>query len=910
MLHKRLICFLLALFWASTLHAQTPLGWDMVCDVTEVTVNGLVSEAEAIQAGDRWITHLPAPPEGEPPTATGDLQDGGKGSYWDLVEQMFCSHSEPGGEPITGTATQSRFILEDGTTKDAVGGDSIGAFFSVGDLEITRCGTGLRDADGQTLESHLFPPAEINLEDWAEKDCYAEGTKTGTGESMQLIGLIVLTAQIDVLRRRIDVPAGDANALITAIEYANLLPQGTQVYLRTVGEGETTFSEGYRDTNNALPVITSDIWFIGGDFRRGNAASTLFRFARVSGGRVKFTEQSFLDFASIDGGGAFLIDGNARVTFDYTEFSNNETFADGGAILVEENARVTVEDGSAKNNSSEQSGGSYAVRGDAVLEVRDGSVYDSSAGLDGGAVYRGGNAHVVVSDVGFGRNTAIRKGGVLAIGGDTVEAPSVAALIGRNTFWADSANGPGCAISVNLTGEIRSHAQVKIESNVIFGFCETPLISHSQGKTLLANNILYTVEGETLIETLITSGSDADLLGNILLLDGTEQQQGSESPGNKLLAACEGSGAGFLNSLGYNISSDNSCNLDHPTDLPNTDAMLSEPDENGIRTPLPGSPAIDMGLDSLITFEGDSAPSLPCSWRDVNGLGSPQDGDGDGGFECDSGAVEFAGAGAIQAGHSGAFFNSLRNGEGQYVEVLDGDAALIYTFTYKPDGSGPAWFLGLGNVIGNSLVTSEVNRPLGTLFGESFDTNDIEFTEWGGMSMVFPACANDEPAGNIAYSGNSLLGYDPLITKAERVSDIAGCDGRTTPHPNAGLSGSFYDPARNGEGLIVEWLPDGRVLAIMFTFDPNGQQMWMFGVAQSNGQSVTMEVFYPTGFTRWGAAFNSGDVVLESWGTFVLSWSDCNNLVFEYVSDLPGYGTATRNYQRITNLKGLDCPVL
>ncbi len=377
-----------------------------------------------------------------------------------------------------------------------------------------------------------------------------------------------------------------------------------------------------------------------------------------------------------------------------------------------------------------------------------------------------------------------------------------------------------------------------------------------------------------------------------------------------MLAACEGSGAGFFNSQGYNISSDDSCNLDHPTDLPNTDAMLSEPDENGIRSPLPGSPAIDLGLDALITFEGDSAPSLPCSWRDANGLGSPQDGDGDGGFECDSGAVEFAGAGAIQAGHSGAFFNSLRNGEGQYVEVLDGDAAIIYTFTYKPDGSGPAWFLGLGNVAGNSLVTSEMIRPFGTPFGESFDTNAIEFTDWGGMSMVFPACATGEPAGNVSYSGNPVLGYDPLLTKAERVSDIAGCDDSTTPHPNAGLSGSFYDPVRNGEGLIVEWLPDGRVLAIMFTYDPNGQQMWMFGVAESDGQSVTMEVRYPTGFTRWGAAFNAGDVVLESWGTFTITWTDCNTLVFEYSSGLPGYGSATRNYQRLSNLLGLDCPVL
>ncbi len=285
------------------------------------------------------------------------------------------------------------------------------------------------------------------------------------------------------------------DALITAIEYANLLPEGTQVYLRTVGEGETTFSEGYRDTNNALPVITSDIWFIGGDFRRGNAASTLFRFARISGGRVKFSGQSFLDFASIDGGGAFLIDGNARVTFDYTEFSNNQTFADGGAMLVEENARVTVEDGRAKNNSSEQNGGSYAVRGDGNLAVRDGSVFDGTAGLDGGAAWRGGNAQLVVSNVGISETSAGRNGGAVAVTGATREAPIFAALIGSNTLDKNVSAENGCAVSVDLTGEPGSHYQVKIESNMVLGLCDGALISHGQGKILLTNNLMYTVRG-------------------------------------------------------------------------------------------------------------------------------------------------------------------------------------------------------------------------------------------------------------------------------------------------------------------------------------------------------------------------------------------------------------------------------
>ena len=64
----------------------------------------------------------------------------------------------------------------------------------------------------------------------------------------------------------------------------------------------------------------------------------------------------------------------------------------------------------------------------------------------------------------------------------------------------------------------------------------------------------------------------------------------------------------------------------------------------------------------------------------------------------------------------------------------------------------------------------------------------------------------------------------------------ASCGG--SPAPNAGLSGSFYDPGRNGEGLVIEWLPDGKVLAIFFTYDLAGDQMWIFGTGQPEGRSV------------------------------------------------------------------------
>ena len=360
--------------------------------------------------------------------------------------------------------------------------------------------------------------------------------------------------------------------------------------------------------------------------------------------------------------------------------------------------------------------------------------------------------------------------------------------------------------------------------------------------------------------------------------------QSAPQPKIKPESICESEDPDSIVSLGYNIATDDSCNLDQPTDLPNTDPLLSGPDEDGIRAPLPGSPAIDSGPVDVIVFEGDTLATLPCGYRDLKGTARPQDANGDGVFECDRGAVEVAGAGDIVAGHSGAFFNPLRDGEGTYVEILNDDTAVVYTFTYRPDGSGPAWFIGVGKISGNSIIIDELLRPLGTRFGDGFDKDNIDFTPIGGMSMVFPDCKAGANPGNIAYSGEPGLAYEGLITKATRLSNITGC-GAETPSAKAGLSGSYFEPARDGEGIIVEWLTSGDVLVVFFTYDQNGNQLWLLGIGTPNGNTVTMDALYASAYTPWGRNFNAADVSIDTWGTFTLTWTACNSVTFEYASN-------------------------
>lgn len=538
---------------------------------------------------------------------------------------------------------------------------------------------------------------------------------------------------------------------------------------------------------------------------------------------------------------------------------------------VTTDGRLRLTGATVESFGSPGDGGAFRVEGRGELRLADTRLRNNSSAGNGGAV-------------------SVRDAGILQVSG--------------SIFEANTAGGSGCDAWIDVSAGANDPVSL-IGNSVFRGACEDGArVVQAAGSTALAANTFDNDAGQT---SLDVSGAAMDALLNILYRPDAQATLAAPPPVAKPAALC-GDSSG-LSSLGYNIASDDSCALDDPTDLVGTDPLLSDPGGNGIPGPLPDSPAIDHGPAGLVEIDG--APALPCGWADINGLGRPQDGDGDGTFECDAGAVEVQGAGAIEAGHSGAFFNPQRNGEGEYIEVLEDDRMVIYTFSYNPAGNGPAWLIGIGNVVGNSLVTEQLLRPEGASWGGAFETADIDFADWGGMSVVFPACAMNQPPGQVVFSGNANAGFEPLLTVADRLTDIKGCGPgipAIIPHTNAGLSGSFYDPGRNGEGLVIQYLPDGRVLAIMFTYSPGGKQMWMFGVAEADDKTVTMDVVYPTGFTPWGGDFDPADVALGDWGTWTLTWTDCNSLEFEYDSSVPGYGSGNRDYTRLTQLLGTQCP--
>jgi len=123
-----------------------------------------------------------------------------------------------------------------------------------------------------------------------------------------------------------------------------------------------------------------------------------------------------------------------------------------------------------------------------------------------------------------------------------------------------------------------------------------------------------------------------------------------------------------------------------------------------------------------------------------------------------------------------------------------------------------------------------------------------------------------------------------------------------------GFTGTWYDPAESGHGLVIEILPDNRFYMSWFAFNPLGtQQSWFTGVGTYSGNTATITVVdMPTG-GRWIPNFDPRQIVRNAWGTLTFTFTDCNHGTVNFNSMI-GYGTGSMNLTRLTLPAGLSCP--
>ncbi len=255
---------------------------------------------------------------------------------------------------------------------------------------------------------------------------------------------------------------------------------------------------------------------------------------------------------------------------------------------------------------------------------------------------------------------------------------------------------------------------------------------------------------------------------------------------------------------------------------------------------------------------------------------------------------------------SGSWYDPTHNGEGFIVQFINDSSAVIYWFTYDEQGA-QRWFTGVGQMSGNTLQVADLLITDGGVFGPSFDPDRVVRTSVGSLNLTF----SSDQAGVAEYTINGV-GGEQTIQRLTRPVEVASSSEFNVPRK----SGSWYDPARDGEGFVLEILPDGTQVAYWFTYDIDGNQAWMVAAGSSSATrgSFPLDMLQPVG-GRFGPDFDPADVEYEQVGKARLSLQ-CNGGYADYDSTDPadfvdirfdlrrivGIGPGSCNDPALTNL--------
>jgi len=310
--------------------------------------------------------------------------------------------------------------------------------------------------------------------------------------------------------------------------------------------------------------------------------------------------------------------------------NNNASGGNGGGIRNE--GKLVVDSSQVSGNSAGDAGGIGNI---GLLTINHSAIHDNQAFDGGGIQNRGGTVTVNAS--------AILHNSVHEFGGGVDNYQGNFSL--NNSVVANNlACNQSCPFAIaRIPGSKLPDSGYPSEGGGIWSDGGALTVTNS---TISTNTVLFGDSGgllnnsHTIISNTTISGNTANYAAgiyNVLVLTLTNVtisgnvNEGLRTYGTTWMRntisgdGCAGSG--LVVSLGHNLSSDSSCNLNAAGDLTNTNPLLGTLQDNGGPTPthalLAGSPAINHG------------DNLGCPPTDQRGVTRPQAG------ICDIGAYEY-----------------------------------------------------------------------------------------------------------------------------------------------------------------------------------------------------------------------------------------------------------------------------
>lgn len=123
---------------------------------------------------------------------------------------------------------------------------------------------------------------------------------------------------------------------------------------------------------------------------------------------------------------------------------------------------------------------------------------------------------------------------------------------------------------------------------------------------------------------------------------------------------------------------------------------------------------------------------------------------------------------------------------------------------------------------------------------------------------------------------------------------------------DAHASGNWYNPDQSGHGLQIEVLDLSQAAVAWYTFDEQGNPLWLLGIGTIAGDTIRADLTAYAG-TAFPPDFDSDEIEGSGWGEIVFRRNGCNTATLEWTPSGDTYQPGQMPLQRLTRIDGTNC---
>lgn len=278
---------------------------------------------------------------------------------------------------------------------------------------------------------------------------------------------------------------------------------------------------------------------------------------------------------------------------------------------------------------------------------------------------------------------------------------------------------------------------------------------------------------------------------------------------------------------------------------------------------------------------------------------------------------------------SGSWYKPERDGKGYSVMLLETGQLLYYWFGYPSmrgmDPYHQKWTFQMVRPDGAVADYPPSLAPHGGRFDSGLGRGRMQDYEERQLRMVRLEGDGLSVVSRLLPGSPNLIIDPPPPPIHERIeytrlTELAGttCDNQSDYQH---LSGLWYNPEREGEGFLVEILPDDRALVYWFTYRPDtsGVQAWVIGDGPLKSYIIgtppptfpvhaadVTHMIQPAG-TVSGPGFDSSDIEHVAWGKLRLEFHQRGTAHVHWESQLNDYGSGDYSLERLARPMLAEC---